>query len=131
MHTPLEEVKYVKGFMTKDADGRYFVDYISWAAVVQTAGGLDNIYPKYLEKVGNLIGSGLRSKDPGVQAKYLWMYDRYISAIRLVESLPGDHPYRLANPTNCTSIQALPKMARLASSARTSVSGTQQIVVKA
>ena len=37
-HDPEDEAAYVKLFMTKDSDGKHFIDYVSWDAVVRIAG---------------------------------------------------------------------------------------------
>lgn len=113
LHNPDEEAKYVSDFMTKDDDGHFFFDYISWHSVVGIAGGDDDLYPEYLGKIGTLIADGLKHSDPRVRSKYVWMHRYYLDAITLVENLPGDHPYRLDNPENCSAIEGLPKFHEL------------------
>ena len=113
LHSPDEEAEYVKGFMTKDMDARYYFDYVSWTSVVEVTGGNDELYPDYLEKVG-----ALQHDNPGVAEKYLWLHDQYVKAIDLIATLPADNPYRLSNPENVTLIEGLPKHDALAKKAR-------------
>ena len=45
----------MRAFMTEDADGQLFFDYISWNSVVAVAGGSNELYGDYLGGLGTLI----------------------------------------------------------------------------
>jgi hypothetical protein len=113
-HSPDDEERYIRDFITEDEDGQLFIDYISWNAVVAVAGADDEGYPDYLATLCRLLRSGLAHSDPRVAEKYLWLHPRYLAAVDLVRSLPLDSPYRLHNPGNCEAIESLPRMVSLA-----------------
>jgi hypothetical protein len=62
------EARYVKSFMTKDDDGRYYVNYVSWKSVVETAGMEDDDYPAYLRDIGAIVQRNLAKTDPDMLA---------------------------------------------------------------
>jgi hypothetical protein len=107
----------VKSFMTKDDDGRYYVNYVSWKSVVETAGMEDDDYPAYLRDIGAIVQRGLAKTDPGVLSKYLWIHRQYVAAIEQFERLGAKHSYRLNNPENCAAIASLPKFVKEVKSA--------------
>jgi hypothetical protein len=117
-HTPDDEEGYVRSFMAEDADGRLFIDYISWNAVVAVAGADDLGYPEYLATLSRLLRDGLGHEDPRVAEKYLWLHPRYLAVLDLFGGFPGDAPYRVENPENCEFIENLPRMTRLANAAQ-------------
>jgi hypothetical protein len=125
-HTKREEEDYVKTFMTKDTDGRYYFDYVSWTSVVATTGGDNNGYPAYLQKVGDIIRSGLRHSNPKVLEKYLWLHQQYVAAIQMFEQLPPGNAYRQENPTVCNEIEDLPRLTEIALVAQQSVDAARQ-----
>lgn len=59
-HSPDDEAGYVSDFMTRDTDGHYFFDYISWRSVVAITGGDNDLYADYLGCLSILIRDGLR-----------------------------------------------------------------------
>lgn len=109
-HDPEDEAAYVKLFMTKDRDGRHFIDYVSWDAVVRLTGMDDEGYPSYLGDISAILRRGLGKPHPGVLEKYLWIHDQYTAAIASFESLKPDHPYRIENPENYEAVVGLPKL---------------------
>lgn len=117
-HTDVEEEKYVRAFMTKDKDKLHYFDYVSWKSVVGVIGGVDDKYPAYLKKIGEITCDGLKANDPGIAEKYLWLHRQYLSAIRLVESLPPNNKYRIQSLQNCEAIESLPKFQDEARAAR-------------
>lgn len=120
-HDPEDEAAYVRLFMTKDGDGKHFIDYISWDSVVRITGMDDDGYPEYLGEISKILRSGLNKSHPGVLEKYLWIYDQYVGAISLFEKLEPDDAYRVNNPENCEAVTALPKLADEAKRARSVV----------
>jgi hypothetical protein len=117
-HTPDEEEEYVRGFIAEDDDGQFFIDYISWDAVVAVAGADDFGYPGYLGTMSGLLRDGLAHDDVRVVAKFLWLLPRYLSAVERFTAIPQDAPYRLENPENCEFIEGLPRFEELAAAAR-------------
>jgi hypothetical protein len=109
-HSGQEEEGYARAFTTKDADGQFFFDYVSWDSVVDVTGGNNELYGRYLGTLGSLIGNGLRHDDPRVQEKFLWLQSQYAAAIKQVRSLPQDHKYRINNSALCAEIEALPTL---------------------
>lgn len=97
MHSGKEEAEYVKAFMTKDNDGLFYFDYISWDSVVRIVGGDNGGYPAYLQGIGEMIKSGLKSASAGVLEKYLWLHSKYHSELKNFKSLPMSHPYYIEN----------------------------------
>lgn len=107
-HSPDDEAGYVSDFMTKDTDGQYFFDYISWSSVVAITGGENELYGDYLGCLSTLVRDGLRHDDASVQEKFLWLRRRYKAAIAQITALPADHPYRVENAAMCEVIAGLP-----------------------
>lgn len=133
-HSAHDEEQYVRAFMTKDADGQLFFDYISWNSVVAVAGGSNELYGDYLGGLGTLIRDGLRHDEPSVQEKYLWLRPRYKAAIERVRALPADHGYRRENPALCEQIAALPTLkidTKLARAAVKKATASAKITAKA
>lgn len=120
-HTRREEEKYVRAYMTKDADGLNYFDYVSWESVVNITGGENDFYGSYLFEIGNLVKAGLGNTDSGVQEKYLWLHTQYVAAIELIASLSPDNGYRLVNPDLCEAIESLPRHNDLAKTAARAV----------
>ncbi|MBB4041656.1 hypothetical protein GGR34_003334 [Microvirga flocculans] len=125
-HAPDEEEEYVRAFITKDLDGLFFLDYVSWKSVIEVAGGNDKRYPKYLEKLARLIEQGLQHDNAGVAEKYLWLHRQYVDALDLIRTLPADNGYRLENPENCTAIEAMPDMDELAETTKERVAAARK-----
>lgn len=107
-HSPEDEAGYVSDFMTKDTDGHYFFDYVSWRSVVAITGGDNDLYADYLGCLSILIRDGLRHDDASVQEKFLWLRRRYKAAIEEIKAIPADHPYRAENGAMCEVIAGLP-----------------------
>lgn len=120
-HSPDEEARYAAKFMSKDTDGIYYFDYISWQSVVDVTGLDDDGYPEYLGILGKLIQRGLKHKEPSVNEKYLWLHQRYVAAIKTFENLPPKHPYRFQSGENCEAIASLPRFTKQAAAAKAKV----------
>ncbi len=124
-HTPREEANYTRAFMTKDKDGLYFFDYVSWQSVIEVTGGNDRSYGKYLERIGRLVWVGLKHKEWSVREKYLWLHAQYVASIEGFAAMSSGHAYRLANPEQCALIEALPRFKREAAAARRMISAAK------
>ena len=107
-HSAQEEENYARAFTTKDADGQYFFDFVSWDSVIHVTGGDNALYGQYLGTLGSIIRDGLRHDDPRVQEKYLWLQPQYVAAIEHIRRLPEDHGFRRENPALCAEIERLP-----------------------
>ena len=81
IHTSSEEIDYVKGLLTKDTDGMYYIDYFLGAQSELDEPEYD--FPKYISKMGDLIKKGCRSRRPDVKIKYMWMREKINRVIRL------------------------------------------------
>jgi hypothetical protein len=53
-HEAEHEAQYVRAFMTKDADGQPYLNYISWDSVVENSGMDHENYPLYLADIANI-----------------------------------------------------------------------------
>lgn len=120
-HSAREEEAYARHFMTRDADGRFYFDYVSWNSVVDVTGGDNDGYDRYLGALGRLIRDGLRHDEPAVQAKFLWLHRQYAASLKLFRKMAENHPYRLENPELCEAIGRLPRLAIDARLARAAV----------
>jgi hypothetical protein len=109
-HDAAYEARAVRAFMTRDEDGQYYFDYVSWRSVVETAGMDDDNYPLYLRDLASILKRGLSSTEPNVLSKYLWLHRQYVAGIEQFEKLGTNHPYRINNPENCDAIEQLPKL---------------------
>lgn len=120
-HTPKEEKKYVKSLISRDVDGLYYIDYVSWKSVVEVIGATDDQYPSYLKQLAKQIRKGLNHSDVSVLTKYVWLQKKYSDARHAFVSLHSDHPYRKQSQDNCDVIEALPSFNALALKANTQI----------
>ncbi len=125
-HSANQEEQYVRSFISQDADGQLFIDYVSWNSVVAVAGAEDEDYPEYLGRLSSMIETGLAHRDVRVVEKYLWLYPRYVEVLKGFADLPSDHPYRAQSWECCEAIAALPTFKKLARDAKRRVSDTQR-----
>lgn len=123
-NSPAEEAAYVRGMMTKDEDGRYFYDYVSWHSVVAVAGGDADLYDAYLENLGTLVDRGLRNKDPQVKEKYLWLHRRYVASIDEILRQPENSEWYAENQALVAVAKTLPRHEVLARRARRAVAAS-------
>ncbi|HEV2642282.1 MAG TPA: hypothetical protein VGT98_06230 [Candidatus Elarobacter sp.] len=119
-----EEVDYVRGvmgavrdLMTKDDDGRFFFDYISWNSVVDEARLDTDRYGSYLANIGRLVERGLRNKDPHVKEKYLWLHKRYVASIDEILRQPDRSKWYQKYRDVAAAVKDLPKYKVLARNA--------------
>ena len=113
-----EEEDYVRSFITVDADGRLFFDYVSWRSVVEVAGCNDDLYPDYLCTLSRLIRAGLAHGEPKVAEKYLWLHRKYEAAIDLLTGVGASARDQKTHPDNYAAIEALPRLSHEASRAQ-------------
>lgn len=116
IHSADEEEEYVRSYTSKDDDGRYFLDYISFSGVVSACGIETHDYGNYLRRIGSMVERLLRHEDVGVREKGLWLRERYVRAIKNMRSA---HPkFRTEYPDLLTDIADLKTFKRLARLAR-------------
>lgn len=125
-HDPEHEARYVRAFMTRDEDGQYYFDYVSWQSVVANVGMDDENYPLYLRDIAAILKRGLANTEPGVLSKYLWLHQQYGVAIEKFEKLGPNHRYRINNPEICEAIEELPKLIKEAKEATRIVKAAQR-----
>ncbi|MGP4105985.1 hypothetical protein [Virgibacillus sp. L01] len=83
-HLPNEELEYVLGLIEHDADGRYFVDFMSqWQEIDY---GYD--YFTALSTTKSVIQTALDdyAQDPKVLSKYIWLKDYYNNTLNKLAS---------------------------------------------
>ncbi|ATS38793.1 MULTISPECIES: hypothetical protein [Xanthomonas] len=107
-HDGEEEAKYIASYLKKDTDGRYYIDYLSWNAVVGTIGGSDHRFPEYLGRVAKLLEVGLKCENEGVRSKYNWIYEQYLDQVNNIRNLPDDDGWVISNPDLHYDIKKLP-----------------------
>ena len=129
-HDGEHEARYVRAFMTKDQDGQYYLDYVSWKSVVETAGMDAENYPVYLRDIGIIVQRGLGRAEPGVLSKYVWLHQQYVAAIEQFEKLGANDSYRLNNLENCAAIEGLPKLTKEAKNAERIIGAARKMKAK-
>ena len=81
-HDGEDEVRYVENFLTQDHEGGYyFIDYITWRAVVEIAGADSEDWPTFMRALAKILAHGLKSEDRRVLEKMLWLHCKYTAAI--------------------------------------------------
>lgn len=105
-----EMAEYVKSFMTRDQDGQYFFDYVSFNSVVAVTGCDRKDYPDYLRRLGELIKKGLAHHELSVRTKYIWLHKHYLAAIECIESSPLNCGFRVNENEISEKILSLPKL---------------------
>ncbi|MCF9004244.1 hypothetical protein [Pseudomonas syringae] len=110
--------KFLKRDKDKDGNVIWFFDYFSWQTVVATVGGENDLFPKYFKTLSGLIKAGLKSNDPGVLEKYVWMQRQYKIARDSLLSTPSNNPFRKYHPGYLESIEKLPPLRRAAARAK-------------
>lgn len=92
-HHPDEEEEYVRSFLSKDIDGKEYINYVDWNNVVDAIGADANQYPRYLEDLSSLVRAGLRHPDGRVAKKYLWLQRQLKKSVKRYKGLPASHQY--------------------------------------
>lgn len=90
-HDRNEEIEYVMRLLTKDSDGRYFVDYYN--AIHSEFDDMNAGYYQHLLKLHEIISDGLSNSIDSVREKYVWMARHYNDTVagikeKVVEILP-------------------------------------------
>lgn len=70
-HDSEKEQEWINGIITQDEDGMWYIDYFSKSAF------LDIVYPKYLEKLREIIVSNLDNCIPDIKVKYGWLKNKF------------------------------------------------------
>lgn len=80
-HSGNDEARYAEEFLTEDPDGKHYLEYISWDAVVEGAGADSDDGPGYMLALSRILKRGLASDDPRVLTKMLWLHREYRAAL--------------------------------------------------
>jgi hypothetical protein len=110
IHAEDEEERYVRAFIATDTDGRHYFDYVAWTSVVEVTGGSHEGYPRYLQRIGEMIEHGLSHKDVRVVKKYLWLHRHYTDAIAEFECIPIGHPFIAQSQDVYNEVMRLPRL---------------------
>jgi hypothetical protein len=89
-HLPMQEQDSILSLLKRDADGMYYIDYITGAQSELDDPELD--YPRYLSCLQKIISSGLNSTSPSVLIKYKWLREK------LADHLAAKKEYTRALP---------------------------------
>ncbi len=96
-HTKDEEFQHIKGIVTKDDDGLYFIDYISKSST-EFDDPIIGLY-EYIEKLKELFFKNYAKEDEKTQEKLNWLKSKlntYITEIK--ENLnPNNHSREIVN----------------------------------
>lgn len=88
-HDGATESRYVEKLLRRDADGYYYLDYISFRGVVEIAGIEQENYPAHLQRISEINAAGLRHADPHIQEKHLWLHKHYRAQLREIMEHPN------------------------------------------
>lgn len=80
-HSEADEAEYVQSFLMEDEDGKSYLNYIPWKAVVEDAGVDGEEWPGYMSSLSRILRDGLASDDRAVLNKMLWLHRQYRAAI--------------------------------------------------
>lgn len=75
-HLPIHEKQSILSFLSRDADGMCFIDYITKAQDELDDPELG--YPSYLSSLRTLISSEINSKNPSVAIKFKWLREKLV-----------------------------------------------------
>jgi hypothetical protein len=114
-----EEETYLRRHLRKDSDAEFFLDYFLWDTNELSRDG----YRNYLSAIAEIVSRGLRSHNPNILAKYLWMREQYIETLSHLERLARKDIRRSRNPSVFVGVEKLPKMKRAAARANRIIIG--------
>ncbi len=83
-HFEEHERQSIMNLLCRDSDGMYYINYITGAQSELDNPELD--YPNYLYALRNIISDGIRSHDPSIRIKYLWMKERFAPHLKDIKS---------------------------------------------
>lgn len=69
-----DEEDYIGSFLAKDADRKFFIDYISFDRVVDACGTDVESYGEYLRRIGSITEKMLMHDKPGIREKGEWLH---------------------------------------------------------
>ena len=115
-HDAGTETKYVRDLLTKDDDGNFYLDYISFDGVVVKGGAEPDDYQTYFESIGQLVRDGLTHHDSTVKDKYVWLQKKYAAQLKVFKSSPNPR-WKKMNPAAFAFYASLSDHAELAKGA--------------
>lgn len=93
-HGAADEKESILRLLEKDGDGMYYIDYI--AKIEAELDGPEE-HPSYLMDLRNIAEPGLRSGDPSIRVKYLWMREKFNTYLaRMKEGAQRNAEHELA-----------------------------------
>lgn len=75
-HLPLHEQESIMSLLKRDADGMYYINYITGAESELDDPELD--YPHYLARLREIIQKGNSATNPSVLIKYKWLREKLV-----------------------------------------------------
>jgi hypothetical protein len=82
-HRPEHEKEAITDLLSQDADGRYYVDYLTKAQSELNDPEYD--YPEYLGRIQRIISAGLNLKSPSIVIKYQWLKNKFSPYLKEVK----------------------------------------------
>lgn len=79
-HNADDEERYLRGIVHTDFDKQLYIGYTTVKSIVDVAGADPEDYSGYIARVLKIVEEGLKSADPRILAKMLWLYSKYLEA---------------------------------------------------
>lgn len=79
-HNADDEEGYLRGILCEDFDKRLYLGYTTVKSTVDVAGADPDDYAGYMARILKIVEEGLKSTDPCILAKMLWLYGKYLEA---------------------------------------------------
>ena len=89
-HYDYHEKECIMNLLARDTDGMYYIDYITKGQ--SEFEDPEYGYPEYLDNLGEITSSGLRSHDPAVIIKYQWLREKYMPHIKGLKEFHKNNP---------------------------------------
>lgn len=105
-HEPGEEARYVKSFLKRDTDGKFYIDYLTWDAVVGAGLEHEN-YPDYMSRIADTIKI-YDTDDPSHKPKIDWLKAKYHKALQELSPQRGSEQWN-RDPEFFECIESLPR----------------------
>lgn len=102
-HLPKHESESIHDLISLDADGMYFVDYITKGQSELDDPETD--YPGYLGRLCDIVIAGRDAKDPAISTKFEWIRGRLTPHVSLVKRNASKH---LNDPDLVAAYEAIP-----------------------
>lgn len=81
MHENYNDKKDILKLLKQDTDGFYYIDYIGYDTVDSHMDHNED-WGLYIKRVHDFIVNGLETNDASIKQKYLWLKDKYNTALK-------------------------------------------------